>query len=55
MFQPGLHSGAEPIERRMKHRMRNDLVHTPGFVLSLEDAKMALEGYEAFLKELEVI
>lgn len=37
------------------HRMRNDLVHTPGFALSPEDAKIALEGYEAFLKELGVI
>ncbi len=37
------------------HRMRNDLVHTPGFTLAAQDAKMALDDYEAFLKELEVL
>ena len=37
------------------HRMRNDLVHTPGFVLSPSDAKLAMSDYEAFLKELEVL
>jgi len=34
------------------HRMRNDLVHTPGFTLAPKEAKMALDGYEAFLEEL---
>lgn len=34
------------------HRIRNDLVHTPGFVLNPVDAKRVLEDYEAFLKEI---
>ena len=34
------------------HRIRNDLAHTPGFVLTAHDAKSVLESYEAFLKEL---
>ncbi len=37
------------------HRLRNDLVHTPGFVLTPEAAKAALDVYEAFLKEVEAI
>lgn len=37
------------------HRMRNDLVHTPGFVLSESDAKLAMSDYEAFLKEIEAL
>ena len=37
------------------HRMRNDLVHTPGFALSPGDAKAMLDHYEAFLKEIEVL
>lgn len=37
------------------HRIRNDLVHTPGFVLSEEEAKKVLEYYELFLKEIGVI
>ena len=37
------------------HRMRNDLVHTPGFALSPEDAKTTIDHYEAFLKEMEVL
>lgn len=37
------------------HRLRNDLVHTPGFVLTLESAKAALDVYEAFLKEVGAI
>ncbi len=37
------------------HRMRNDLVHTPGFALSPEDAKTILGYYEAFLKEVEML
>ncbi len=37
------------------HRLRNDLVHTSGFVLSTNDAKMALDSYEAFLKELGLL
>lgn len=37
------------------HRMRNDLVHTPGFMLSPEDAKLAIDDYEAFLREIEML
>lgn len=37
------------------HRMRNDLVHTPGFIISSAGAKMALDHYEAFLKEIEIL
>lgn len=37
------------------HRLRNDLVHTPGFVLTAEAAKAALDIYEAFLKEVGAI
>lgn len=37
------------------HRLRNNLVHTPGFQLTLSEAKKALEDYEAFLKEVKVL
>lgn len=37
------------------HRLRNDLVHTPGFALSPDEANAALGDYEAFLKEVEVL
>ncbi|RJQ28436.1 hypothetical protein C4571_03630 [Candidatus Parcubacteria bacterium] len=37
------------------HRVRNDLVHTPGFTLSAHDAKAVLDNYEAFLKELGML
>jgi hypothetical protein len=37
------------------HRLRNDLVHTPGFGVSPADAKQTMDDYEAFLKEMEVI
>lgn len=37
------------------HRVRNDLVHTPGFFLSPEDAQKVLLDYEAFLKEIKAI
>jgi hypothetical protein len=37
------------------HRLRNDLVHTPGFAVSPSDAQQAMDDYEAFLKEMEVI
>lgn len=37
------------------HRIRNDLVHTPGFFLAAHDAKAVLDNYEAFLKELGVL
>jgi hypothetical protein len=34
------------------HRARNDLVHTPGFYLSPEEAAQYLKDYEAFLREM---
>jgi hypothetical protein len=34
------------------HRLRNDIVHTPGFEVSLSRAEKALDHYETFLKEL---
>ena len=37
------------------HRMRNDLVHTPGFGITQQDAERTMRDYEAFLKEVEVI
>lgn len=37
------------------HRLRNDLVHTPGFAVSPADAQRTMDDYEAFLKEIEVI
>jgi hypothetical protein len=37
------------------HRVRNDLVHTPGFFLAPEDAHKLLNDYEAFLREVEAI
>ena len=37
------------------HRIRNDLVHTPGFVLNPVDAKGVLENYQDFLKEIGII
>jgi hypothetical protein len=37
------------------HRVRNDLVHTPGYFLSDEQARRSLEDFEAFLREVEAI
>ena len=37
------------------HRLRNDLVHTPGYELNLEEGKAAVEMYELFLKEVSVL
>ncbi|MDE2021187.1 MAG: hypothetical protein KGJ13_12700 [Patescibacteria group bacterium] len=37
------------------HRLRNDLVHTTGFVLGPGEAKVALANYEAFLRELGML
>ena len=34
------------------HKIRNQLVHTPGFEISEHDGKTVLRAYEAFLKEL---
>jgi len=37
------------------HRVRNDIVHRPGAGISVGEGKKAIESYEAFLKELEVL
>ena len=37
------------------HRTRNDLVHTPGFTISMEQAKRILNIYEEFLKEIQLL
>ncbi|MBI4034104.1 MAG: hypothetical protein HY378_00965 [Candidatus Brennerbacteria bacterium] len=44
------------IDRLWKaHRIRNDLVHTPGFTVPAADAKGILGDYEAFLKEIGLL
>ncbi len=44
------------IERLWRaHRMRNNLVHTPGQAVTYEEAKSVLSDYEAFFKEVGVI
>lgn len=37
------------------HRVRNDLVHTTGFVIAPQDAERTMQDYEAFLREINVI
>jgi hypothetical protein len=37
------------------HKIRNDIVHTPGYVVTPELAKKVLRNYERVLKELEAI
>jgi len=37
------------------HRLRNDLVHTPGFTISSEKTYQALDDFQAFLKEVNVL
>ncbi len=37
------------------HRLRNEFVHTPGYHASAEEIRKALQGYEAFLKEVKVL
>jgi len=37
------------------HKIRNELVHTPDFNLSYQDAKEVLGGYESFFKEIGVL
>jgi len=37
------------------HRLRNNIVHTPGFEVTPTQVTRALEEYRAFLKELQVI
>jgi len=37
------------------HRVRNNLVHTPGFEVSPEITKDVLSNYETFLKEIKLL
>ena len=37
------------------HRLRNELVHTPDFEVSVHDTKHALRAYQKFLTELGVL
>ncbi len=37
------------------HRVRNDLVHTPGFAIAPHDADRTMQDYEAFLREINAI
>ncbi len=37
------------------HQLKKELTDTPGFVVSVEDGKKAVAGYEAFLKELGLL
>jgi hypothetical protein len=34
------------------HKLRNDVVHTPGFAVSADDAQIALKSFEVFMKDL---
>ena len=43
------------MELRDAHRLRNNLVHTPGYHVTKEDAERAIRHYENVLSELEVI
>lgn len=37
------------------HRLRNSIVHTPGFEVRPESAKRALDAYQAFLSEIGIL
>lgn len=37
------------------HRLRNDIVHTPGFIVNVDQAKWALKAFEDFMKELNAL
>ena len=37
------------------HRVKNNLIHEPGFVISQEDAQKTIADYGSFLKEIGVI
>ncbi len=46
----------QSLERLWRaHRLRNNLVHTPGFQISGSEAKKALTDYELFLREVKVL
>lgn len=48
------HSQVKSLERVWKaHRLRNDIVHTPGYVVSPKVAEDALKAYRDFLLELD--
>src|SRR3989344_5126777 len=42
-------------ELRDAHKIRNNLVHTPGYKISREEAERALRHYQKVLEELEMI
>jgi len=37
------------------HRLRNNIVHTPGFEVTVEHLERTIEDFKAFLEELQVI
>jgi len=37
------------------HRLRNQVVHSPDFYLTAQDAERALEDFESFLKEVKAL
>ncbi|MEK7554971.1 MAG: hypothetical protein AAB518_03240 [Patescibacteria group bacterium] len=37
------------------HRLRNEIVHTPGYALDLEKARKTLEDYRAFFEEVGLL
>ena len=37
------------------HRLRNNLVHSPDFKVSIEDAERALDAFENFLKQIKAL
>ncbi len=37
------------------HRIRNNIVHSPGYELPASEAEQTMKGYEAFFKEVGVI
>lgn len=44
------------LERlRRAHRIRNDLVHTPGFTITAQEAEQTLLDYQSFLKESKTL
>lgn len=52
-FKPGELRSFERVSRA--HRIRNQLVHSPGFTLTPEEAKRTLLDYQAFLREVGVL
>ncbi len=37
------------------HRLRNMIVHTPGFEMAQSDGEKAIEDFEAFLREIRIL